>query len=107
MQPFNSERLNYRPFRRSDAEAAFAFFGDPEVMEYSAFGVHPTIERTTEMLADLIAYNRRRGFGFWAVIERETDEVIGMAGLAELAEGDFDPWAVLPRRPAIAMLISI
>lgn len=86
MQPFNSERLYYRPYRRSDAEAAFGFFGDPEVMKYSAFGVHPTIERTAEMLADLIADNRRRGYGFWAVIESKSDELIGMAGLAEFDE---------------------
>jgi len=87
MQPFNSERLYYRPFRRSDAEAAFAFFGDAEVMKYSAFGVHPTIERTIEMLTDLIDHNRRRGYGFWAVIERDSGDLIGMAGLAELDEG--------------------
>ena len=87
MQPFTSERLSYRPYRRSDAKAAFAFFGDPEVMEYSAFGVHPALERTAEMLAEFIAHNRRRGFAFWAVIERDTDELIGMAGLAELDEG--------------------
>jgi ribosomal-protein-alanine N-acetyltransferase len=86
MQPFNSERLTYRPYRRSDAEAAFAFFSDAEVMKYSDFGVHPTIERTVEMLATLIAHHQRRGFGFWAVIERETGELIGMAGLADLDE---------------------
>lgn len=89
MQPFNSERLSYRPYRRSDAEAAFGFFGDAEVMKYSAFGVHPAIERTVEMLATLIAHNQRRGFGFWAVIERATGELIGMAGLADL-DGDGD-----------------
>ena len=83
MQPFNSERLFYRPYRRSDAVAAFAFFGDAEVMKYSAFGVHPMIERTIEMLADLIAYHRNHGFGLWAVIERESNELVGMAGLAE------------------------
>jgi len=87
MQPFNSERLSYRPYRRSDAEAAFAFFGDPEVMQYSAFGVHPTIERTVEMLAGFIADNQRHGFGLWAVVERETGELIGMAGLTEMDEG--------------------
>lgn len=86
MQPFNSERLYYRPYRRSDADAAFAFFGDPEVMKYSAFGVHGDVARTAEMLAALIDHNRRRGFGFWAVIERATSELIGMAGLAELGE---------------------
>jgi len=91
MQPFNSERLSYRPYRRSDAAAAFAFFGDAEVMKYSAFGVHHTIERTVEMLAGLIAHHQRRGFGFWAVVERETDELIGMAGLADLEEdGDME-----------------
>ncbi len=86
MQPFYSERLYYRPFRRSDAEAAFAFFGDPEVMEYSAHGVHATIDQTQEFLRLFIAHHRRRGFGIWAVIERETNELIGMAGLIELDE---------------------
>ena len=84
MQPFNSERLYYRPFRRSDADDAFAFFGDPEVMKYSAFGVHQDLERTAEMLADLIAENRRLGFGLWAVVERETDELIGTTGLTAM-----------------------
>lgn len=90
MQPFSSDRLNYRPFRRGDAEAAFVFFGDPEVMEYSAFGVHPNIERTTEMLAGFIDHNRRRGFGLWAVIERITGELIGMAGLTEFDRENSD-----------------
>ena len=91
MQPFNSERLYYRPYRRNDAAAAFAFFGDPEVMKYSAFGVHRTIERTSEMLADLIDENRRRGYGLWAVVERETEELIGMAGLTEMdLEGELE-----------------
>lgn len=90
MQPFNSERLYYRPFRRIDAAAAFTFFGDPEVMKYSAFGVHPTVDRTREMIAELIDHNRRRGFSFWAVIERDTDELIGMVGLSE-----FDEWGDL------------
>ena len=89
MQPFNSDRLYYRPFRRSDAGAAFAFFSDPEVMKYSAFGVHPTIERTTEMLAGFIEENRRYGFSLWAVIERDTEELIGMAGLTEM-DGEDD-----------------
>lgn len=90
MQPFNSDRLYYRPFRRSDAAAAFAFFGDPEVMKYSVYGVHPTVARTAGMLASLIAHNRRRGFGFWAVIESASGELIGMAGLAELDDDDDD-----------------
>ena len=91
MQPFNSERLSYRPYRRSDAEAAFAYFGDPEVMKYSDFGVHPTVSRSVEMLTTLIGHHKRRGFGFWAVVERDTGELIGMAGLADLDEdGDVE-----------------
>jgi ribosomal-protein-alanine N-acetyltransferase len=91
MQPFNSDRLYYRPYRRSDADAAFAFFGDAEVMKYSAFGVHQDIERTVEMLAGLIAENRSMGFGLWAVVERDTDEMIGMAGLTAMdVAGDLE-----------------
>jgi len=91
MQPFKSDRLYYRPHRRSDAEAAFAILGDPEVMKYSAFGVHPSLDRTAEMLADFIAENRRRGFSLWAVIECESEQLIGVAGLTEMdGEGELE-----------------
>jgi RimJ/RimL family protein N-acetyltransferase len=90
MQPFHSDRLCYRPFREVDADAVFAFFGDPEVMRFSAFGVHPDIERTRAFLAHHIDHDRRRGFGLWAVVERETDDLIGIAGLTEFDPGDAD-----------------
>jgi len=84
MQPFYSERLYYRPFRRSDAPAVFAIFGDAEVMKFSGFGPHADVRRTEVELAGFIAHNRRHGFGRWAVIERDTSELIGVAGLSEL-----------------------
>ena len=91
MQPFSSARLHYRPFRRVDVEAAFAIFSDPDVMRFSPHGPHRDVARTAEMLARLIDHNRRRGFGFWAVTLPDTEELIGMAGLAELdTSGDIE-----------------
>ena len=90
MQPFHSDRLAYRPFREPDVDAVFAFFGDPEVMRFSAFGPHPDVERTRAFLARQIDHNQRRGFGLWAVVEPETDALIGIAGLTEFNPGEAD-----------------
>ncbi|MGB0572103.1 MAG: GNAT family N-acetyltransferase [Alphaproteobacteria bacterium] len=47
MQPLTTKRLALRPFTLDDVEAAFGFFGDPEVMRFSLNGPH-TSRKTTE-----------------------------------------------------------
>ena len=84
MDPFTTERLTLRPFRADDADALFTnVFGHPEVMYFSAYGTHATINDTLPYLERYIAHQARRGFSIWAVEDRKSGDFIGMCGLIE------------------------
>jgi RimJ/RimL family protein N-acetyltransferase len=74
---FETDRLIVRPWSVEDAEAAFAMFGDPEVMRYvgDTGEPHPDVAFTRERLR---ARNERwgasNGLGNWAAVE-DLDEV--------------------------------
>jgi ribosomal-protein-alanine N-acetyltransferase len=77
-------RLWLRPFRDADEDAAHAVYADPDVMRWVGHGAHRTPAETHSALrgyADALAI---RGYGFVAVIERSTGELIGDAGLHPL-----------------------
>jgi RimJ/RimL family protein N-acetyltransferase len=87
MQPIITERLKLRPFERTDEEAAFAFFSDPEVMRFSLNGPHSSRKPTEDFIVTNINRQDRQGYSIWAVVEQETGTVIGMCGLAEFGHG--------------------
>lgn len=87
MQPIITERLKLRPFERADEEAAFAFFSDPEVMRFSLNGPHTSRKPTEDFILANINRQDRQGYSIWAVVEQETEAVIGMCGLAEFGHG--------------------
>ncbi len=73
-----TERLRLREFTLGDADALLAVLGDPVAMQYypAAFdlkGVEEWIERNRERY-------QREGYGLWAMLLRETNEVIGDCG---------------------------
>ena len=74
-------RLVIRHFAIDDAGAMEAVFCDPEVMRYSEDGVQPP-QFVRVWVANTIDYYPMWGFGMWAVIEKETRDVIGYAGLS-------------------------
>ena len=81
-----SERLILRTWESNDASAAFAIWGDPEVMRYvgDPFADLKTARRALEGAADA---QQRHGVCLWAVIEKATDEVVGACGFHFVAEG--------------------
>lgn len=87
MQPLITDRLALRPFTRDDTEAAFAFFGDPAVMRFSLNGPHASRKTSEDFIVTNINRQDRLGFSIWAVIERETESVVGMCGLAKFGHG--------------------
>ena len=87
MQPLTTARLTLRPFAPGDVAAAFAFFGDPEVMRFSLHGPHASQKLTEDFIAANAARQARLGFSIWAVVERDTGALIGMCGLAEFGHG--------------------
>jgi len=83
MQPIMTSRLILRPFSRDDEDAAFGFFGDPDVMRFSLNGPHLSRKPTEDFILTNINRQSRSGFSIWAVAEQSSGMVIGMCGLAE------------------------
>lgn len=87
MQPITTKRLTLRSFERDDEEAAFAFFGDPDVMRFSLNGPHTSRKPTEDFILTNINRQERVGYSIWAVVETAPGSVIGMCGLAEFGHG--------------------
>ncbi|MEK9833070.1 MAG: GNAT family N-acetyltransferase, partial [Rhodospirillaceae bacterium] len=87
MQPLTTERLALRPFAPGDAEAAFGFFGDPAVMRFSLHRPHASRNTTEDFIIANVNRQARLGYSIWAVIEADSDALVGMCGLAEFGHG--------------------
>lgn len=84
---FRSERLFFRPFALSDAEAAFEIFGDAEVMRYSVSGQDGNLEATAARVERYARQNAASGFAPWAIVEAASETVVGLCGLMRLKDG--------------------
>jgi RimJ/RimL family protein N-acetyltransferase len=92
-----TERLRLRAFRLSDFDDYAAMCGDPEVTRYLM--TRFTREQAWRHLAFLVGHWVLRGFGMWAVEEKETGAFVGRIGFAE-PEGwpGFElAWTLTPR----------
>jgi ribosomal-protein-alanine N-acetyltransferase len=74
-----TERLLIRPFEADDLDALHAVYGDPDVTRYTT--TYDTLDDTRRTLHEHIAWQEKDGFGFWAVIERASGDLIGDAGI--------------------------
>jgi len=78
-----TERLVLRKFTVNDAQAMEAVFCDPEVMYSSDDGVESP-EWVCNWINELIEKHYPSwGCGKWAIIEKETNEVVGYCGLSK------------------------
>lgn len=76
MDEIETERLRLRRFMPADLDAVRRIYGDSEVMRYMWDGRARTEEQIRDALAFLMDSWERRGFGMWAVVHKEQDEVI-------------------------------
>jgi ribosomal-protein-alanine N-acetyltransferase len=75
-------RCTLRLLRPEDAEPLQRLYGDPEAMRYvGSDGTPRTAEQTAAGVGRLVDHQRRHGFSLWAVVESDSGEVIGVAGL--------------------------
>src|SRR5215207_4606148 len=79
-----TEPLELRAFEPADLDALHAVYGDPQVMRFMP--AYPTLEHTRRALEIHMREARAGNPAFWALIERESAELIGDAGLG-LIEG--------------------
>lgn len=88
--PLTGQRIELRPFTLDDIEAAHAVYGDARVMRYVGHGPVGSVAGTESIVRQFIAHQRAHGFGFWAVVDRATGQMIGDAGLARAASGEVE-----------------
>ncbi len=82
-------RLALRRHVASDLDACAALWGDPDVTRFIT-GTPLTREDAWARILRYIGHWEALGFGFWAVRERATGEVIGEVGLADFKR-DIEP----------------
>jgi len=81
-QTVDTERLHLRLFRADDIDAYQRILSDPEVIRW--IGAGPIDDMRREAWSSMAMHAGHwvlRGFGIWAVTLRNSDEMIGRAGL--------------------------
>jgi len=79
-QVLSTARTHLRPFELTDADAAFAWFSDPEVMRYIPSPPDATVHQTEERIGRYMEHGRNHGFSKWIVLDEKTGAPIGDAG---------------------------
>lgn len=90
LESFETERLIGREWTESDVEAAFAIYGDPEVMRGLSGVPEPNIESQREnLLAAVERYRERpKGMGFWALERKSDSRIVGGAIVKAIPEDE-------------------
>lgn len=75
-----TDRLALRWWELSDAEAMFRVFGDPAAHQFSGATPYANVAAARTWLERELVAAPARGFGHWAVVERDSQEVVGSCG---------------------------
>ena len=86
--PVTTERLYGRRPEEGDLPHYVRIWGDTRVDEEAWPADLRTPENAERVLRGTIAHWERWGFGFWTVIERSTDAIIGRVGLGHTTVAD-------------------
>lgn len=79
MNTIETNRLILREWQEEDLEAFARINQDPQVMEH--FPALLSIEETAAFIERINQHFRKHGFGLWAVVLKESEELIGFVGL--------------------------
>jgi RimJ/RimL family protein N-acetyltransferase len=81
MATFETKRLILRMFCDADLESYARMCADPEVMRYLGAGKLMSRAETWRHMAMLLGHWQLRGYGLWAVEERDSGVLVGRIGL--------------------------
>ncbi len=81
-----TERLILRPLTMDDVPLLFLLDSDPEVMRYIGLKPVTTVEESREVIRKILKQYDENGIGRFAVIEKESNLLIGWSGLKYLTE---------------------
>lgn len=76
-----------RPFDPADAEASFAWFNDPDVMQFIPGGIDRTLGDTQLRVKAYCRHQQTHGFSKRVIVHRETGALMGDAGLYHFPDG--------------------
>lgn len=76
-------RLLLRQFTEADLDALAAMYADPETMRYLGDGRTATRAETWRAIAGMLGHWLLRGYGMWAVVEKQTGAMIGRVGFID------------------------
>ncbi|WP_017904458.1 GNAT family N-acetyltransferase [Pseudomonas asplenii] len=83
----HTHRLLLRPVRADDLKVAQAIHGDPLTNRYNPKGPS-SLETTSSNLFNWVEHWKNKGFGYWAVCDRDQPEqVLGFGGLQDAVFG--------------------
>lgn len=90
-----TQRLLLRQPVLTDLKAISAIYADPDVVRHIGDGKPGTQQDSWFRLLRFAGHWQLRGFGYFAVMEKETGVFVGNVGLASFMRGlgdDFDPY---------------
>lgn len=83
MSTLTTQRLLLRPLAEDDLDRLAAFYGDPEVMRHVGSGRPLSREETEASLNRMMLFFAHHDYGQWAVVVRDTGQLVGRAGVLE------------------------
>jgi RimJ/RimL family protein N-acetyltransferase len=81
-----TERLTIRSFRKSDIPEYAAIVADPEVTKFLGDGSPHSYEQATAYILECLRSEAEEGFARYAVILKETRELIGFCGFKKASD---------------------
>jgi RimJ/RimL family protein N-acetyltransferase len=84
MNLIETERTILRWFEKDDVDGILTVLGNPEVMRFSSVGLH-TREQCEEFIDFCLSRYKEKGYGLFAVVEKESSRVIGYCGFYNLS----------------------
>ncbi len=79
-----TSRLRLEPFTESHLAGLNKMNSDPEVMRYLSAGRPETLEETRAIIGRVMRRWEELGYSWWALIERETGELVGAGAVQNL-----------------------
>ena len=73
----DTDRLRLRPFRRSDAKALHALYGDAANLRYWSTAASPDLVSTQRMMSWHVAFHPFQ-YVMWAIEEKKSGKLVGM-----------------------------
>lgn len=92
-----SDRLIFRDWTEADFQQFYAICSDPAVMQFVGDGDPWSEEKTKLWIESSIETAKTHGYCRWALIQKQTSELIGFCGFVPTSDGPEIGWRIAKR----------